>query len=127
MSWVREFIGSGGAMGWKGVQEQRYPGPNGSGVSVRWLIGPADAARHFAVRYFEIQPGCHTSLGSHAHDHGVVVLRGRGQVLLGEEVKEVSYADTVYVSPQEVHQFRCVSEEPFGFLCVIRAPESGQT
>lgn len=127
MSWVREFTGADGAVGWEGVQEQSHSAPDVCGVSVRWLIGPADAARHFAVRYFEIQPGGYTSLGSHVHDHGVVVLRGRGQVLLGEEIREISYGDLVYVSPDEVHQFRCASEEPFGFLCVIRAPEAGRS
>jgi quercetin dioxygenase-like cupin family protein len=127
MSWVKEFGGADGTIGWEGVQEQSYAGPKSSGVSVRWLIGPEEGARNFAMRYFEIQSGGYTSRGSHAHDHGVVVLRGRGQVVLGEEVREVSYGDAVYVSPHEVHQFRCVSDEPFGFLCVIRAPEGGET
>ena len=127
MSWVREFIGTAGSIDWEGVEEQGYASPDVRGVGVRWLIGPADGAPHFAVRYFEIGPGGHTSLDNHAHDHGVVVIRGRGQVLLCEEVRELSYGDTVYVSPNEVHQFRCVGDEPLGFLCVIPAPEVGQS
>ncbi len=123
MGWIRKFIGTDGALDWKGVQEQEYISPDAHGVSVRWLILPADEAASFGLRYFEVAPGGHTSLDRHAHDHGVVVLRGRGRVLLGEEVREISYGDTVYVSPHELHQLRCVGEEPLGFLCVIPALE----
>ena len=91
---------------------------------VRRLIGPAEGAPNFAVRYFEVQPGGCTSLDQHDHDHGVLVLRGRGEVLLGQQVTELSFGDAVYVSPREVHQFRCIGDEPLGFLCVIPALES---
>jgi hypothetical protein len=38
MSWVREFIGMAGSIGWEGVQKQDYASPDVHGVSVRWLI-----------------------------------------------------------------------------------------
>jgi quercetin dioxygenase-like cupin family protein len=51
-----------------------------------------------------------------------VVLRGVGEVRLGEAVHTVGFGDTVYVSPNEPHQFRNASAtEPFGFLCVVDA------
>ena len=51
-----------------------------------------------------------------------MVLRGRGEVALGGEVHALSFGDTVYVAPHEVHQFRNVSgDEPFGFLCIVDA------
>jgi quercetin dioxygenase-like cupin family protein len=123
MGHVCKFIGSGDDYCWADVSEQSY---ESAGVSVRWLIGAAEGAPHFAVRYFEIEPGASSSLDIHEHDHGVFVLRGRGEVLLGEEVAEISFGDAVYVWPEEVHQFRCVGDEPLGFLCVIPA-RSGAT
>jgi quercetin dioxygenase-like cupin family protein len=51
-----------------------------------------------------------------------VVLRGAGQVRLGEAVHAIGFGDTVYVAPNEAHQFRNLSEsEPLGFLCVVDA------
>jgi len=119
MGWIRKFTGRDGGLDWEGVERDDYQDPHIRGVSVRWLIGPAEGAANFAMRYFEIQPGGHTSLDSHAHDHGVLVLRGRGRVLLGEEVRKIGFGDAVYVSPYEIHQFTCVGDDPLGFLCVI--------
>jgi quercetin dioxygenase-like cupin family protein len=124
MGLVHRFTGTSTDFQWEGIGQQSYPSSEVRGVSVRWLIGPAEGAPNFAVRYFEIAPGEGTSLDRHEHDHGVVVLRGRGEVLLGDEVLEVSFGDAVYVSPHEPHQFRCTGEVPLGFLCVIPASRS---
>ena len=56
-----------------------------------------------------------------APSNAVVVLRGCGQVQLGDTVHDLAFGDTVYVAPNEVHQFRNPSEEPFGFLCIVDA------
>jgi quercetin dioxygenase-like cupin family protein len=125
MGLIQRSVGIGTDFQWEVIGQQAYQSSEVIGVSVRWLIGPAEGAPNFAVRYFEIAPGECTSLDRHEHDHGVVVLRGRGEVLLGDEVSEVSFGDAVYVSPNEAHQFRCTGDAPLGFLCVIRAPRSG--
>jgi quercetin dioxygenase-like cupin family protein len=125
MGLVHRFIGTSTDFQWEGIGQQAYESSEVRGVSVRWLIGPAEGAPNFAVRYFEIAPGECTSLDRHEHDHGVVVLRGRGEVLLGDEVSEVSFGDAVYVSPNEAHHFRCTGDAPLGFLCVIPAARNG--
>jgi len=111
-----------GDFDWEGVS----PSEEMKGVSLRWLIGPAEEAYNFALRYFEIEPGSSTSIDQHAHDHGVVILRGRGQVLLGEEKFEVGFGDVVYIPPYEVHQVKNVGDEPLGFLCVIPPKEKSK-
>jgi quercetin dioxygenase-like cupin family protein len=124
MGTIHRFVGAGGGFGWEGVKERDYDSPDAQRVTVRWLMGPSEGAPHFAVRYFEVQPEGTTSLDKHEHDHGVVILRGRGQVRLGDDVTEVSFGDAIYVPPYELHQFRCVGQEPLGFLCVVPARRS---
>jgi ribulose-bisphosphate carboxylase large chain len=109
---------------WQGVPPGPYKqaGDHWRGVGRTVLVGDAGEATAFQLRYFEIAPGGFSSLEDHTHEHAVVVLRGRGEVRLGEAVYELCFGDTVYVAPREVHQFRNPSAtEPFGFLCVVDA------
>ena len=71
------------------------------------------------MRYIEVEPGGHTSLDVHAHEHGVMILRGKGRILLGQEELEVGFGDIIFVPGNERHQFRNAGDEPLGFLCVI--------
>lgn len=121
VSCVHRFTGQDTHFEWEAVEEQAYDVPGVHSVSVRWLIGPREGAPDFAVRYFEIGPGGETPLDSHEHDHGFMVLRGKGRVLLGDDAVDVSFSDVIYVSRQGEHRFKCLGQEPFGFLCVIPA------
>lgn len=109
----------GGAWRWDGVALAEYLPSAGALASKQVLIGPADGAGNFALRYFEIAPGSASSLDTHAHDHGVFVLCGRGFVRLGEERHVIAAGDVVYVAPHEVHQFENAGPEVLGFLCVV--------
>lgn len=72
-------------------------------------------------RYFEVAPGGHTTLERHAHVHAVMVLRGRGRVLVGAAIFELAQYDLVTVPPLTWHQFRAPDDEPLGFLCLVNA------
>ncbi len=106
---------------WQGVPVTEYKAPadHWCGISRAVLIGDRGEATKFDLRYFEIAPGGFSSLESHAHEHAVVVLRGKGEVQLGDQVHALGYGDAVYVAPHEVHQFRNPFAEPFGFLCIV--------
>ncbi len=109
---------------WQGVSATEYKqaGEHWSGVTRTVLVGETGEKTDFHLRYFELAPNGFTSLEEHEHEHAVVVLRGRGQVQLGEAVHELHFGDTVYVAPREVHQFRNPSAgEPFGILCIVNA------
>jgi quercetin dioxygenase-like cupin family protein len=109
---------------WEGVPQEEYKSPaaHWSGICRNVLVGAGGEAAGFHLRYFELAPGGFSSLEQHAHTHSVVVLRGRGEVQLGEQVHELGFGDAVYVAPHEVHQFRNPSAtEPFGFLCIVDA------
>jgi quercetin dioxygenase-like cupin family protein len=73
------------------------------------------------LRYFEMQPGGHSTLERHEHVHAVMIFRGRGSCLVGCEVREVTAPDLVFIPPMTWHQFRATKGEPFGFVCMVNA------
>jgi len=123
MGIIHRFRGGEQGWNWEGVEKKTYPDssdPGGPrGVSVRWLVGRQEGAPYFAVRYYEVEPGGQTIYDQHTHDHGVIILRGKGKVRLGERMHDVSFGDVVYIPPNEVHQFENSGNETFAFLCVI--------
>ncbi|HEY5079105.1 MAG TPA: cupin domain-containing protein [Opitutaceae bacterium] len=73
------------------------------------------------LRYFEIAPAGHSTLERHDHVHSVMVVRGRGRALVGREIHDLGVNDLVRVPPQTWHQFRATTDEPLGFLCLVRS------
>jgi quercetin dioxygenase-like cupin family protein len=104
------------------VADYKESADHWQGVSRLPLLGNRGEKSAFQVRYFEIAPGGFSSREHHAHEHCVIILRGRGQAVLGETTHEVGFGDMVYVAADEIHQFRNQSaSEPFGFLCIVDA------
>lgn len=73
------------------------------------------------LRYFEVAAGGHTTLERHQHVHAVMVVRGGGRCLVGEQVFELALHDLITVPPLTWHQFRARAEEPLGFLCMVNS------
>jgi mannose-6-phosphate isomerase-like protein (cupin superfamily) len=73
------------------------------------------------LRYFEVAAGGHTTLERHEHVHSVMVIRGRGQCLVGERAYELGPNDLVNVPPLTWHQFKAAADAPLGFLCLVAA------
>lgn len=70
-------------------------------------------------RYFEVAAGGYSTLERHEHVHAVMILRGRGRCLVGEQVYDIDTHDLITVPPMTWHQFRATSDEPLGFLCLV--------
>jgi quercetin dioxygenase-like cupin family protein len=112
-----------GELRWHDVQVRAY-GPENSGADKatrQVLIGTDENSPNFHIRYFAVQPGGHTSLDQHAHEHGVYILHGRALLRLENSEYELNAGDVVYIPGNEVHQFFASGQEPFGFLCVVPA------
>lgn len=86
---------------------------------VRWLVGTNDNAPNFAMREFELAPGGHTPLHFHPYEHEIYILEGEGAIVDGKVQRPLRPGDVVFVSPDDVHQFRNTGEHPFKMLCLI--------
>jgi quercetin dioxygenase-like cupin family protein len=112
-----------GEMTWSGVKEEPYKtkGNEWSNIVRRVLIGSHGESTKFHVRYFEIAPGGCSSLERHRHEHVVICVRGEGFVRTGKKKSKMEFMDTLYISPDTVHQLSNPLDAPFGFLCIVNA------
>ena len=109
-----------GAFRWEGVDVLAYK-QEGSApfkdVTRQVLFDSEDPPAQ--LRYFEVAPGGWTTLERHEHVHAVMVIRGRGECLIGDEAHAIRQNDLVSVPPMTWHQFRAGANEPLGFLCLV--------
>jgi quercetin dioxygenase-like cupin family protein len=109
-----------GAFRWEGVDVLAYK-QEGSApfkdVTRQVLFDSEDPPAQ--LRYFEVAPGGHTTLERHEHVHAVMVIRGRGEALIGKEAHAIRQNDLVSVPPMTWHQFHAAADEPLGFLCLV--------
>jgi mannose-6-phosphate isomerase-like protein (cupin superfamily) len=107
---------------WEGVEELPYK-EDGRALfkSITRQVLFADPQLDGELRYFEMASGGFSTLERHEHMHAVLILRGRGHCLVGEEVRAVETRDLVTVPAMTWHQFRATRGEPLGFLCMVNA------
>ena len=107
---------------WDGVDELPYK-EDGRALfkSITRQVLFSDSELRAELRYFEVAAGGFSTLERHEHMHAVLILRGRGQCLIGGEVKSLETRDLVTVPPLTWHQYRATTGEPLGFLCMVDA------
>jgi quercetin dioxygenase-like cupin family protein len=112
-----------GNLRWQGVRDEPYKreGAEWSDIVRRVLIGSRGESTKFHVRYFEIASGGCSSLERHRHEHVVICVRGEGIVQTGKKKSKMEFMDTLYISPDTVHQLSNPFDAPFGFLCIVNA------
>ncbi len=104
----------------KGVSEQ-----GAEGVTIRVLMGEGVGAPNFAMRRFELAPGGRTPYHSHAWEHEVYVLSGKGKVRRAGGESDLEGGSFVFVAPHEEHNFLNVGDSAFVFLCVVPIAKHG--
>jgi len=94
-------------------------------VTLRMLVGPDDGSDAIHMRLFTVRSGGHTPRHEHSWEHLIKVERGRG-VLVDAEGREhpLEPGMSVFVEPDEIHQFRNPHADEFEFICVIPNPET---
>jgi quercetin dioxygenase-like cupin family protein len=119
-AYTRSFRPSDEAFGWDGVDVLAYKEEGSAPFkSVTRQVLFEEAEHGTQLRYFEVAPGGHTTLERHQHVHSVLILRGRGSVLVGDEVRSIGEHDLCSVPPMTWHQFRAADDAPLGFLCLV--------
>ena len=108
---------------WTGIKTEQYKPErdNWSSIVRRVLIGGHGEKTKFHVRYFEIAPGGSSSFEKHRHEHVVIVVRGKGHIMIGKKKSSIGFLDTSYIKPDTPHQLSNPFNEPFGFLCIVNA------
>ncbi|HMK90515.1 MAG TPA: cupin domain-containing protein [Methylocystis sp.] len=105
---------------WNGVERLKYKEEGAApfkAISRQTLFSSPHLAGE--LRYFEIAPGGFSTLERHGHAHAVMVLRGRGACLVGDQVRQIAERDLISIGPWTWHQFRACEGEPLGFLCLV--------
>ena len=127
MSTIHRFVGTWGSdFKWEGARVRQYGEGASHGATETWIIGKAEKAENFAIRYYELEPGGHSREETHPHDHGVMFLRGVGEVLIEGQAHAVAEGDVVYIAPNDIHQVKNTGQETLGWICVIPARREKQ-
>ncbi len=114
---VRRF----NAFGWENVPVLSYKEGGPYKDVTRQILFEGAESLPVQWRYFEVQPGGHSTLERHEHIHWVLILRGRGACLVGDEITDIAEHDLVEIRAMQWHQFRAAEDAPLGFLCLVAA------
>ncbi len=119
---IRKFTGQWGRQySWEGQRSRAYDSPEVAGVTENWMIGKGEGAENFAMRYYHVGVDGFTVKEHHPYDHGILILHGEGEVLLGDTHHKIAQGDIVYIPPDMEHQLINLGKQPMGFLCIIPA------
>ncbi|MCZ8142797.1 MAG: cupin domain-containing protein [Acetobacteraceae bacterium] len=114
---VRRF----NAFGWENLPVLSYKEGGPYKDVTRQILFEGAESLPVQWRYFEVQPGGHSTLERHEHIHWVLILRGRGACLVGDEITDIAEHDLVEIRAMQWHQFRAAEDAPLGFLCLVAA------
>jgi len=97
-------------------------------VTMKILIGQNEGSENIIMRYFVIQPGGHTPFHNHPYEHVIKVEKGQG-IAVDASKKEhvISVGQSLFVEPNEKHQFKNISKETLELVCIIPNPEKDKS
>jgi quercetin dioxygenase-like cupin family protein len=106
-----------------------------NGTTPVWYLMPPGSMREFTaggslelVNEFEITGGGAVDPHTHPTHEFYYVLYGQGQMIIGDDSREIRQGDLVYIPPNEVHSLVAGSENaPIRCFCfAIACPEAGE-
>lgn len=108
---------------WTGIEKFAYKtdGSLFKDISRYSLLGEGETEQelNFQTRYFEIEPDGYSSLEYHRHPHSVIILRGKGSLVLGNELHSIHQHDLIFIAPETLHQFHADENDYLGFICIV--------
>jgi quercetin dioxygenase-like cupin family protein len=103
------------------LQEVKMDGV--SKVAKANVIGPIQGWGTDTLRVFRIGAGGFTPHHQHDWEHVNYIMKGKGTLTIGGEIREVVAGDFALVPPNTMHQFRNPYDQDFEFICIV--PERG--
>jgi quercetin dioxygenase-like cupin family protein len=106
------------------IQASEVKMEGAANVKMKILIGVNDQSENIIMRHFIIAPGGNTPWHRHNYEHVVKIEKNRGLAIdeNGNEI-EVKPGQSLFVKPNEMHQFKNPFGEDFEFICIIPNPE----
>jgi quercetin dioxygenase-like cupin family protein len=94
------------------------------GVKIKILLGLNEGSDKIIMRHFIIAPGGNTPYHQHNYEHLVKIESNRG-IVVDEDGNnhEVKKGQSIFVQPNEKHQFRNPFSEDLEFTCIIPNPD----
>ncbi len=111
---------------WDGIKKIDYKPTDGDGPvtfheTTRQNLVENGKNTAFHLRYFECAEGGFSTLEKHQHVHVVVIARGKGKVIVNDQIFDAEPMDLVVIPPFAPHQLINIGNEPFGFFCTVDA------
>ena len=105
---------------WDGIETLVYKQDGGRLKDVaREVLEDGGEDRQCEYGDVEWLGGGDCTVGYHDHTHMVMIFRGKGQVLLGDEIHDVEAGDFIEIPGKTIHQFRANKGDYIGFLCLV--------
>ena len=101
------------------MEGDHLQGDGMKGVTMKLLVGRGDAAPTFAMRHFSVEPEGFTPKHQHDWEHEVLILSGSGELECEGVVNSIEGGDGIFISSNELHQFRNNGPAPLEFLCIV--------
>ena len=89
------------------------------GVTFRVMIGEREGAPNYVMRHFHIDPGGYTPYHSHPWEHEIFIIEGEGVIKVKGEERVLRPGDSVFIPPDEEHQFIASETKDLNLICVI--------
>lgn len=105
---------------WKDVEAKDVEGLEG--VTIRWLITQEDGAPYFAMRLFEVQPGCNSPHHQHWWEHEIFILDGTGIVEIDGQEHPIGPGTAILIPGGSLHRLVNTGDAVLRFLCLIPHP-----
>lgn len=111
---------------WNGINKINYKNNSNdnpitfNNITRQNIVGD-EVKSDFHLRYFECGKNGYSTLEKHEHVHVVLILRGKGKIILDNEIIDVKPLDCIVVESCVKHQFINIGDEPFGFFCTVNS------
>jgi quercetin dioxygenase-like cupin family protein len=109
----------------KSIEEEKVKAAGAERVTIRWLIAQEDGAENFHMRLFTVAPGGKTPLHTHAWEHEVYILGGKGIIIYEGEEHPFSAGSVIFVPPTKEHSFVNTGTMDLEFLCIVPGGRDG--